>query len=255
MIKFGLTSAAICMAIGVAALSGCATSQPAQQAAAPVYGTAPSYGPAPQGDNVYRSEVAPQRSAPIYEAQPPAPIYSAAPTYAPAAPAPARVATDRPSDIDNLCVIFAERPDWRAAAEAASAKWGASVPMILAMMRRESGLNGNAMARPGDMAGPYGYAQAIQSTWAWYQKSTGATGARRENFADAADFVGWYMQQTAKQNKVALNDAVGQYLAYNLGHGGFSRRGWEQKPGALAAAHKVEAFAQAYAQQAQGCIG
>jgi len=38
----------------------------------------------------------------------------------------------------------------------------------------------------------YGYAQVIDETWDDYLDKAGSWGADRDEFADAADFIGWY---------------------------------------------------------------
>ena len=52
-----------------------------------------------------------------------------------------------PSDPDDLCAIFAERPAWRTAAESSAARWEVDTATILAVIHQESRFR--ASARPG----------------------------------------------------------------------------------------------------------
>jgi len=124
-----------------------------------------------------------------------------------------------PSNQDNICSIFAERPEWREAIAASASKWGAPVPVQMAIIWRESNFRG--AARPpkkyilgvipnGRLSSAYGYAQAIDGTWDWYRKDTGNSRADRTDFEDAADFVGWYMSKTVNQNSVGMHDRRAQ---------------------------------------------
>ena len=61
----------------------------------------------------------------------------------------------------------------------------------------------------------FGYAQALDGTWADYKKATGRSIARRSSIRDSADFMGWYMTKTRKLTGVSLSDAKNQYLAYH----------------------------------------
>ena len=80
-----------------------------------------------------------------------------------------------PSVQDDICTIFAERPDWREAVIDSAIRWGAPVEVQMAIIWKES--NFRAEARPrkkyalgfipwGRVSSAYGYAQAIDGTWA-----------------------------------------------------------------------------------------
>ncbi len=139
---------------------------------------------------------------------------------------------------DDICAIFAERPAWREAVLDSAIRWGAPVEIQMAILWKES--NFRAEARPrkkyvlwvipwGRASSAYGYAQAIDGTWDWYRRETGNSGADRDDFEDAADFVGWYMAKTMVSNGVLMNDAFSHYLAYHEGHTGFRRGDWRSK--------------------------
>ena len=49
-----------------------------------------------------------------------------------------------PRAVDNACAIFREKPDWWEATREAEQKWGAPVPLQLAIVRQESGFREDA---------------------------------------------------------------------------------------------------------------
>ncbi|MEM6906762.1 MAG: transglycosylase SLT domain-containing protein, partial [Pseudomonadota bacterium] len=149
---------------------------------------------------------------------------------------------------NDVCAIFAERPAWRDAIRASALKWGAPEAVQMAIIWRESSFR--AEARPprtyfagvvptGRVSSAYGFAQAIDGTWDWYRDETGNRGADRDDFEDAADFVGWYMAKTSRSNGIGMADAYHQYLNYHEGHAGFRRGGWRQKDWLRRAASQV----------------
>lgn len=172
-------------------------------------------------------------------------------------------ATTPPSRPQNLCDVFREKNDWYEAARDTEKRWSVPIPVMMATMHQESRFV--ADARPprkrilGFIPGPrpsdaYGYAQAIDSSWDSYRRSTGHGGADRDDFADAIDFIGWYYSQSYQRNKIGRNDAYQLYLSYHEGQGGFSRRSWEQKPWLQRVAQKVSTQANAYQLQLAGCL-
>lgn len=99
----------------------------------------------------------------------------------------------------------------------------------------------------------YGYAQAIDGTWAQYQRATGQYWRVRHEFADATDFIHWYMHQAMRVNKVSANDAYNLYLNYHEGTAGFSRKTYQSKPWLLKAAQNVQLRSQRYREQYRRC--
>lgn len=167
-----------------------------------------------------------------------------------------------PANQDDICAIFAERPGWRDAIFASARKWGAPAAVQMAILWRESGFRARARTRrtyflgmvpTGHVSTAYGFAQAIDGTWAWYRRDTGNSGARRSRFADAADFVGWYMAKSATTNGIGMNDAYNQYLAYHEGHAGHRRGSWRAKTWLQHVAAKVAGRAVSYRGQLRGC--
>ena len=117
-------------------------------------------------------------------------------------------ATSPPEQVDNVCDIFREKSGWYEDAKESRARWGAPVSVSMAFMYQESRFV--ATAKPprkkwwGVIPGPrpsdsYGYSQAKEGTWDWYQRSTGNYGADRDDFGDAIDFIGWYNNVSHKE--------------------------------------------------------
>lgn len=171
-----------------------------------------------------------------------------------------------PSNINDVCRVFEQKngwiDNWRTAAERSEQKYGVPVPVLMATLRKESGFQHNAKPPRTMVLGfipwkrastAYGYSQALDGTWAQYQKETGRTSAKRNEFADAVDFVGWYHAKTAATFGVAKNDAYNLYLAYYFGWTGYSRGDWAQKPGLQRYARETEKMARNYAEQLREC--
>jgi hypothetical protein len=167
-----------------------------------------------------------------------------------------------PSQQENLCQIFAEKPDWQEAAEGVSKRWGTPAFVPMAMMYQESSFR--ADARPpmryflwiipyGRPSTAFGYAQVKDETWADYQRETGNNWSSRDNFDDALDFMGWYTNKTQRVNGISKWDAYNQYLNYHEGWGGFSRGSHLQKAWLLPVARKVDERSKRYSMQYKGC--
>lgn len=163
---------------------------------------------------------------------------------------------------NDICAIFAERPDWRDATQASALRWGVPVELQMAIMWKES--NFRARVRPpktyaggviaaGYASSAYGYAQAIDGTWDWYRQDTGNRSADRTEFDDAADFVGWYVNKTVRMNGISIYDSFNQYLNYHEGHTGFRSGRWRSKDWLIGAARKVELQAALYRSQLPTC--
>ncbi|MEL7462536.1 MAG: transglycosylase SLT domain-containing protein [Pseudomonadota bacterium] len=170
-----------------------------------------------------------------------------------------------PRDQNNICGILGERSSWGDALQDAENRWGAPPHVIAAIIWKES--NFRAEARPpkkyaffglipnGRVSSAYGYAQALDGTWDDYRDDTGNGWADRDDFDDAADFVGWYMSKTRQRNGLSMTDAYSQYLAYHEGHTGFKRGSWKSKGWLKNAASKVQRQAKRYEDQLRGCRG
>lgn len=168
-----------------------------------------------------------------------------------------------PDNPGNVCSIFDEdRRSWYRAAKRSEERWQVPIPVNMAILYQESAYRGRAKPPRryylGFIPGPrpsnaYGYAQALDSTWNDYKRASGNGGARRSNFGDAVDFVGWYNNNSNRINGIARNDAYNLYLAYHEGNGGYSRGTYRDKDWLLQAARNVQNNADRYTTQLQGC--
>ena len=167
-----------------------------------------------------------------------------------------------PDNITNACSMKAERPEWFDALTRTQMRWGVPVSVQLATIYRESKFVGDAKTPKkyafgifpaGRVSSAYGYAQAIDGTWDWYRRDTGRRFASRTDFADASDFIGWYMNQTVQRNGIPLNDPYHQYLAYHEGHTGYTRGSFRSKRFLLRAAEEVRQMESNYRQQLAFC--
>jgi hypothetical protein len=171
-------------------------------------------------------------------------------------------ATAPPEHPNNLCKIFDEKPDWYDAALDARERWGVPVHIPMAIMYQESSFKYDA-APPmqyflgfipiGRASDAYGYSQAKTPVWGEYVDDAGSAFSDRDDFEDAIDFVGWYMNRSSKINKVSKWDAYAQYLNYHEGHGGYRRGSYNKKPWLKKVARKVEARAKKYSEQYWTC--
>jgi hypothetical protein len=170
--------------------------------------------------------------------------------------------TPPPRNRDDLCAIFHEKRDWYRAARGSFERWGVPVSVQLAVVHQESRFR--AGARPGwrrvlwifpvgRLSSAYGYGQIKDGTWDDYTRATGREDAARDDFADVADFIGWYGDLIHRSTAVAKDDAYHLYLAYHEGPAGFARGSPQAKPWLLAVARKVEARARRYRNQHLGC--
>ena len=174
----------------------------------------------------------------------------------------AACATTPPSNRDDICSIFSQKPKWYRSAVKSAEKWGGPIHVPMAIIYQESSFQHNA--RPamqyflwviprGRPSNAYGYSQALDSTWARYQKETGSRFKDRDNFANSYDFVQWYMHTTYTTNNVSKWDAEAQYLNYHEGQGGYARGTHRSKQWLLTTAERVAARASRYHTQLAKC--
>lgn len=167
-----------------------------------------------------------------------------------------------PKNQDNACSILAQRPGWDRALRATEQKWGVPANVQLAIIWKESSFRQNARPRKepkgsssrGELrSSAYGYPQALDGTWDWYEKETGQYRQKRNDFADATDFIGWYVNESLKRNGISRTDAYNNYLAYHQGHGGFNRGSYQGKAWLQQVARQVRTRADLYATQLPYC--
>lgn len=167
-----------------------------------------------------------------------------------------------PSDVNNICHIFRQYPQWYHDARDVEQRWKIPVPVQMAIIHQESKFS--ATARPEHKkllwvipwkrpSSAYGYTQALRSTWALYKRSEGSMLSSRSDFADGVDFIGWYANQAYVKARIPRTDAYPLYLAYHEGVGGYQRKTYLRKPWLISVARKVKARAQSYAAQLSSC--
>ena len=167
-----------------------------------------------------------------------------------------------PRNVRDACAIFQDKEGWYADTLAVSKKWGVPIHVQLAIIHQESRFRYNAKPPRTRLfwfiPGPrpttaFGYAQVLDGTWDWYRESTGNSGADRDDFGDAVDFIGWYTDISHKKLGISKWDAKNQYLAYHEGHGGYQRKTHLKKKWLLHVSEKVKRNAAEYRSQLARC--
>ena len=168
----------------------------------------------------------------------------------------------QPRNVMNVCDMFEDRRSWYEAAAGAEQRWNVPISVSMAFIYQESAFESRARpartrllwvvpwVRPSDA---FGYPQALDSTWDDYREATGNFIARRADFGDAVDFIGWYNANSYRRNNIELNDARNLYLAYHEGNTGFERRTYDGKQWLLDAADRVQRNADRYESQLTQC--
>ncbi|MDQ6993362.1 MAG: hypothetical protein Q9M31_07785 [Mariprofundus sp.] len=171
-------------------------------------------------------------------------------------------ASTPPKQLNDGCAIFREKDDWYEDANDSFEKWGVPVHVQMAIIHQESHFRQKALAPDdtllgfipwGQVSTAYGYAQVLDGTWDWYIRSSGNSGADRDDFGDATDFIGWYGNLAQKKIGISKWDAYNQYLAYHEGMGGWKRKTFNKKPWLIGVAHKVARRAAMYRKQLARC--
>lgn len=175
--------------------------------------------------------------------------------------------TSPPRNVENICEIFEEKQgwfieDWFDEAEEAEERWDVPIPVMMATLYQESKFRAKAKPprkwilwiipwkRP---SSAYGYAQVLDGTWDVYVDDTGNSFANRKDFGDSVDFVGWYHARSARNLKIARDDAYRLYLAYHEGEGGYRRGTYKNKGWLLGVAKKVDGRAKTWDTQLKKC--
>lgn len=182
------------------------------------------------------------------------------------APLALAACASKPDNINNVCAVFEQNDgfinNWYRDANRAERRYGVPVPVIMATVRKESGFDGSARPPRKKLLGfipwkrassAYGYSQALDGTWLQYQRETGRHSARRSDFGDAVDFIGWYHSKTAEKFGVATNDTYNLYLAYYHGWGGYARGDWRGNASIQRYARETDSMARQYAAQMRRC--
>ena len=171
-------------------------------------------------------------------------------------------ATPPPQNPENICEIFREHSDWYFAAKDAKERWGVPIHVPMSMMYQESSFKHDAIPPRkyllgfipwGRVSSAYGYSQAKTLTWEDYMRESDNSGADRDDFDDAIDFMGWFVFKTHKVNKVSKWDTYNQYLNYHEGWGGFRKKSYNKKPWLIKVSRKVDSRAKRYSSQLKSC--
>jgi len=167
-----------------------------------------------------------------------------------------------PTRQDNACSILEQRPGWLRDMRKAEAVWGAPISVQMAIIWKESSFRSRAKTTrtfflgsipTGRISTAFGFSQALDGTWGDYQRATGKRNARRTDYGDSTDFIGWYMSESKRRNGIAMTDAYNQYLAYHQGQGGYRSGSYRGKAWLLNVARQVRNRASLYASQLPNC--
>jgi hypothetical protein len=167
-----------------------------------------------------------------------------------------------PTSQNDACELLGENRSWKRAVNATHKKWGVRPSLQLAFIKTESNFRSRAktprkfflgIIPTGRISSAYGYAQALDGTWDWYIKDTGNRSARRSNFADSTDFIGWYVNQTYQKLKIKKYNVYDQYLAYHQGHAGYASGRYKSSEALKAVARKTSNTAKSFKNQLKNC--
>ena len=167
-----------------------------------------------------------------------------------------------PRNLDNACAIVTERPAYLRAMKKSERRWGIPVHVQMATIHQESKFIGDARTPHryllgvipiGRQSSAYGYSQALDGTWEEYVEKTGNRRARRDRIDDATDFMGWYMDGSARRLGISKLDATSQYLAYHEGRGGYARGSYRSKGWLMNVANRVGSRSETYRVQLASC--
>ena len=172
-------------------------------------------------------------------------------------------ASSSPRNKSNACLMLAEKDEWVVPLKEAAKRWAIPKHTILSIIYHESKFISDAkpprrkflgISLPGRrISSAYGYPQALDGTWEEYKKKRGRDDAERSNFEDSVDFIGWYLNRSAKELGIARNNAYYLYLAYHQGNRAFRRRAYLKKPAIMSYARKVRNTAVIYKRQIRTC--
>ncbi|MGA1762419.1 MAG: transglycosylase [Gammaproteobacteria bacterium] len=166
-----------------------------------------------------------------------------------------------PNSPENICDIFTEKNSWYKAAIRTEKRWKLPPYVLMSFVYQESSFQHDAKPERKKLLGfiPWfrpstakGYSQALTKTWEDYKEETGNPRAKRGNFADSADFVGWYASKGYYQG-FERTDARNLYLAYHEGYSGFKAKTYRKKQWLIKVADRVQARSEKYQKQYWGC--
>jgi len=167
-----------------------------------------------------------------------------------------------PVNPEDICSIFEDKRGWYRAAKQSEERWGTPKHIQMSIIRQESSFRFNARPPRTKLLGvlpwkrqsnAYGYAQALDGTWAQYKTNTGRQNADRDDFSDAIDFVGWYTNRSHESAGISKWDSYNQYLAYHEGQKGWLRGTYRDKDWLKNTAKRVDDRAKKWGSQLQRC--
>ena len=170
-------------------------------------------------------------------------------------------ATRPPENPDNICLIFKEKRSWYKAVARSEKRWKIPPYVLMSFVYQESSFQSDARPEREKLLGfiPWlrpstavGYSQALTKTWEDYKDETGNTRASRKDFADSADFIGWYASKGYYQG-FDKTDARSLYLANHEGYRGFENKTYRKKQWLIKVADRVQARSVKYQKQYWGC--
>jgi len=132
---------------------------------------------------------------------------------------------------------------------------------VMAIIRQESSFDQDAAPERNKLLGfiPWkrassarGYAQAVEGTWEEYKQETNKRRAKRSNFSDSVDFIGWYLSK-APSVRIKSYEVDKLYIAYHEGYGGYKRKTYSDKDWLVDVAKKVKYNAVRYERQLKSC--
>ena len=168
-----------------------------------------------------------------------------------------------PESPDNICLIFKEKRSWYKAAKETETRWKLPPYVLMAIIYQESSFKSDAKPEREKVLGfiPWsrpssavGYSQALSNTWSDYIDETGNKRAKRRNFVDSADFIGWYASKGYYQG-FERTDARSLYLAYHEGQNGWSKETFKNKEWLIEVAKTVERNTNMFNKQLKNCEG
>ena len=170
--------------------------------------------------------------------------------------------TEPPPNSHDICNVFQQYPAWYWDSLNSYNRWGIPISVQMAIIQQESDFRADAAPPRTKLLGTipwtrptsaYGYAQAVDDTWAEYQKETKNSGADRDNFNDAVDFIGWYSSNASRTLKINKRDAYHLYLAYHEGMGNYAQGSYKNQQWLLDVANHVQQTANRYRTQLTYC--
>jgi hypothetical protein len=170
--------------------------------------------------------------------------------------------TAPPAHQDNICSIFEEYPAWYWDAKNTQSRWGIPISTQMAIIKQESHFvqdarppleTANGLITWEHPTSAYGYSQALNGTWDQYVKETHLTEAKRNDFAYATDFIGWYSHQAQQQANISPENAYALYLAYHEGIKGYQEKSYKDKHWLIDVSRRVQLTKLQYANQLRYC--